>query len=1191
MTNTATATLDVDPSIAGPLNVPPRVGAFQIIRELGRGGSGVVFEARNLETAAIVALKFLRSPEPSRVARFKEEVRRVASLRHPNLLVPYELVNSHGFWFFSMQRIYGADLVSFVRDAATSTEGLERAHAVFAQLASAVAALHADGLLHLDLKPGNVLIAEDGQVFVLDFGVSRQLNTESEPTPSGLAARAGTPDYWAPEQASSGHPIPESDWYAVGVMLFESLTGRLPRSGERPSDVRPGLPLHLDDACAELLSHDPGARMRGAERLRAHADPRAASSKSTELMGRDAELEILQTVFATVRAGSPALVLMHGAPGAGKTALARHFLLRLRRAPQQPLILSGRCYERENVPYKGFDTVIDALSTHLFSRSATPRPAVLDAANRAAELFPILLGPISERIARKTSELSDLRRHAVEGVRDLLVHLASEQAVIVFLDDVQWADHDTISLLNDVFGGMKNAAVLLLLTSRDDGRSAADLLKPWQPLALAAPCTSVAVPPLSPTLAAELASNLAGDSDRGQEIARAADGNPFLIEELALRAAAHVSGPDLWADLVTERMHVLSEDARRALKLTALMGRPIEENVVLDVLGAVDREQLWAELRRHALLRTRANGSRVVLEAWHDRVQQAVRTSLPNEEIRNLHAGLAQALERHEGPPAELAYHFEESDEPARALPYYKVAADDAWRVLAFDRAAQLYGSALRLEPTGSELRGELTFRLAESLFNVGRGGEAATRFLEAARLRSGLSARQARVRATEAYLLAGRIDEGLDLSRELTSSTPHAPSVAVPAGLSAAGQIVSVLVRGVEPRRTAASDPELEVASDLYWTLAKGFIYVMPVEATNFLLRSLRLALRAGDRARAGRSLGLLGGGMFMQIPVLANTGARYLAQATAIGRETNDAYLSAMSEVWGAFSEVYPGRFRAMFEGSQRGVQLLKERCVGVAWEEAIADGLSAWALQFMGKLSECEKYSLNALQTARGRGDLYSEILFSQYLAYAELAAGRAAQARERVESTSERWTKRSYTIPHFYAMFLSSVADLLDLDPGRALARFVADRPAFLKAGGLRTPMSRIDFNALEARIHLSVDDEAAKKARLRPLSQLVKAFAGEKRSDCAGHAAFVRAAMSARAGQERVAREHWRACEQAYSQADMALHAACARLRRLELDSDQSQIAETRERISACGVADPSAWAAALLPAGRAHARR
>src|SRR6478609_3488472 len=205
MTNTATATLDVDPSIAGPLNVPPRVGAFQIIRELGRGGSGVVFEARNLETAAIVALKFLRSPEPSRVARFKEEVRRVASLRHPNLLVPYELVNSHGFWFFSMQRIYGSDLVSFVRDAATSTEGLERAHAVFAQLASAVAALHADGLLHLDLKPGNVLIAEDGQVFVLDFGVSRQLNTESEPTPSGLAARAGTPDYWAPEQASSGH--------------------------------------------------------------------------------------------------------------------------------------------------------------------------------------------------------------------------------------------------------------------------------------------------------------------------------------------------------------------------------------------------------------------------------------------------------------------------------------------------------------------------------------------------------------------------------------------------------------------------------------------------------------------------------------------------------------------------------------------------------------------------------------------------------------------------------------------------------------------------------------------------------------------------------------------------------------------------------------------------------------------------
>jgi len=1189
MNTTAGLTTDLGARVADEPPLGSRLGPFRLLRELGRGGSGIVYEAENVDTSARVALKVLRSPEPERIAGFKEEVRRISTLRHANLLVPFELLHLDGLWFFTMEFVDGTSLTRFVRDASRAPESLQVLESCFGQLISAIEALHSEGLLHLDLKPANVLVRSDGHVFVLDFGISRYFDSELEPERSSRVLRLGTAGYSAPEQWSEAAPVPESDWYSVGVMLFEALTDRLPGVGDRPSQTRDGVPEAIDEACTYLLAQEPATRVLGLERFRGYRSVHSGARRHDRLIGRSEELARLEEAFEEAHNSKPTAVLVRGAPGAGKTAVARCFLQRMRQLHDGVVVLSGRCYERESVPYKGLDTAMDALFAHLSRHDGPGSAGLRRAATQAALLFPILGALHKERVEVEAREPNVMRQNALEGVRDLIVHVARERLVIVFIDDVQWADRDTALMLNELFAGLETAKVLLLMTCRTVGNVDEPVLPVWEPLARVRQFRDILLPPLEPMAAVALAQQLVSGVAEAEEIARAADGNPFLIEELALRTHQRNTESDLWANLVSERMRALSNEALRVLKLTVLMGRPVEENLVWSTVGAATKEHLLAELRRHALVRTRSHNGNTLLESWHDRVQHAVRDSLPGSEAVAIHAELAFALERTGAPPAELAHHFRSSNNSSKALPYFKLAADEANHVFAFDRAAELYSSALELERAGSLVHADLVARLADCLFNAGRSAEAAPCFVSAAQASTGLVARKARVRAAEAYLLAGRIDEGFDLARSLAASLEHGARFQIPSGLSVAGQVIAVLVGGISGRARPSHDSELAVASDLYWTLAKGLIYVLPVDATDFLLRSLRLALRAGERRRVGRALGLLGAGMFMQIPALAKKGIAYLEAAARIGRELDDPYLTAMSEVWAAFGEVYPGHWQNMFDRSQRGLQLLGQHCVGVAWEAAIADGLSAWALQFMGRLGACEKYSANALQAARGRGDLYSEVMFSQYLAYAELAGGHGPRARERIDAIQKKWTSRSYTIPHFYVMLLGSMADLMDGEGSLALQRFQADRSAFLKSGGLRTPMSRIDYTALEARIHLSVDERTAKRAKLRSLADIVKSLVSEVRSDCVGHAAFVEAASLARTGRRQAALERWTASANAYDSANMVLHAACARLRGAELAEDSQGVQVAHAEIRTCGVADPGAWSRALMPSGLSSA--
>ena len=336
---------------------------------------GVVYEALDREDNTLLALKSLSRLNARSVYRLKKEFRALCQLVHPNLVGIHHLYSDRGRWFFTMDLLEGVDFVKYVRGAPPVCEAAlrsalgrlsfaqkcrsirtreirfreERLRDALQQLVSGVAAIHDSGRLHRDLKPSNVMVTEQGRVVILDFGLVVEHLARSLEETTGVRM-AGTPAYMAPEQAGGAAAAPAGDWYAVGVMLYEVLTGRLPFTGtslgilqeklERdpmpPSTWSPSVPHDLDALCLDLLHRDPERRPDAAgilqriERRATGSAPGSAVATATPLspafIGRQKQLARLQEAYRAIDGGKPKAVFIHGSSGMGKTALARHFL-------------------------------------------------------------------------------------------------------------------------------------------------------------------------------------------------------------------------------------------------------------------------------------------------------------------------------------------------------------------------------------------------------------------------------------------------------------------------------------------------------------------------------------------------------------------------------------------------------------------------------------------------------------------------------------------------------------------------------------------------------------------------------------------------------------------------------------------------------------------------------------------------
>src|SRR6185369_16979192 len=363
---------------------------------LGRGGFSDVFAVEDDEWGS-VAVKHLRIVNAAALLQFKREFRLVKERLPgcPHIARVHELLEHGNEWLLLMERLEGETLLERLH---RSPAGLEPGtlNQILAQINEGLNALHAVGVLHRDLKPGNVWIKHSGQVVLLDFGLAAMANTGDFDPGVRLF---GTIGYVAPERFDRRPDSTATDWYSVGVMLWQMLGGHLPASGVLIEPLRfpPSTPAPLAALCAALLRPDPEQRAGSAEvsayltapRFLA-GPPRLPGSRRPRLIGREREFQRLQECFRKISQGHPVCVFLTGESGIGKTELAEAFLSSMTPAA---LSLRGRCYEASTVPFQACDALVDEIATLLRRIPEEEREAQLPPNMSVLErVFPVLAG-------------------------------------------------------------------------------------------------------------------------------------------------------------------------------------------------------------------------------------------------------------------------------------------------------------------------------------------------------------------------------------------------------------------------------------------------------------------------------------------------------------------------------------------------------------------------------------------------------------------------------------------------------------------------------------------------------------------------------------------------------------------------------------------------------------------------------
>jgi hypothetical protein len=275
------ATVAPDGRAPTPPGWPARIGGYEVLEELGRGGMGVVYKARQIGLDRVVALKMILSgshASADQLVRFRTEAEAIARLQHPNIVQVHEVGEHEGRPFFSMEFFPGGSLEKKLAGTPLPPPEAARLAEV---LARAMHAAHRQQVIHRDLKPGNVMLAEDGTPKVTDFGLAKKLDDVGQ---TGSNAVLGTPSYMAPEQAGgkSKDIGPLADVYALGAILYECLTGRPPFKAATPLDtilqvvsdepvpprqLQSKVPRDLETICLKCLQKDPRKRYPSAEEL------------------------------------------------------------------------------------------------------------------------------------------------------------------------------------------------------------------------------------------------------------------------------------------------------------------------------------------------------------------------------------------------------------------------------------------------------------------------------------------------------------------------------------------------------------------------------------------------------------------------------------------------------------------------------------------------------------------------------------------------------------------------------------------------------------------------------------------------------------------------------------------------------------------------------------------------------------
>jgi eukaryotic-like serine/threonine-protein kinase len=1021
------------------------------------------------------------------------------------------------------------------------------------------------------IEPGRIRIGRDGRVMLVEV------------LPAAAAGGGARAAFLAPEQVDGVGVGAAADWYGFGVALYLALAGRLPFTGSTeqvmsqkrhstpvaPSQLVEGIPADLDALCLGLLRRDPAQRPDAAAVLRAlGADAPGAGQarlRVAALAGRSAELARLREALEASRQ-APVAVLASGPPGAGATALLRHFLDGL---GETVPVLAGRCHPGAPVPYQALEQVMEGLAQHLAALPADEAAALLpEQIARVAEVFPVLqqVGAIAAAIARAPGAPSSdpyERRHLLfDALRALWRRLGQRVPVVVAIDDLHWADADSLALLAHLLHPPKPPPFLLCATVRTDaGAEAVEALR----AALGGEARVLPVEPVRDSAAAgpvELDAALAG----------------------------------------------LAPAPRRLLEILCIAGAPLLPEVCAGAAGLSAGELPAAieTLRAARLIRVDPVRLGHPLEPGDGRVRDAVAAELAVGARRDLHLQLATALAGAGAEPALLAHHFAAGGDPVRAAGHAVAAADRAAAALAFHCAADHYRAALDLASSGSpdsaaagaldaaDAR-RLRVRLAESLAHADRGGEAGEAFLAAvaAAPADDPEAFALQRRAAEQLLRSGRVDLGLQaLEAVLATIGMRLAPTPRRALLSLVGQRLRLGIRGLrfKPRPAAELPAETLRRIDILHCVSYGLGLTDTLRAADFQTRQLILSLRTGEPDRIVRALA-------HEICYRSATGIPGEAQAQALieharnlAAERGNPALQAVIEASAVLTAYTCGRWRNCLELADRTELLLRASTGLLAWE---LDGVQLFGMRslfFLGRVAEMRRRLPLLLHEAHQRGDIYlSTNLRIGPMVHAWLAEDDPAEARHQSREAMRGWRNDATHLEHFYELIGEAAIDLYEGDPAAAQRRMAETWPRLERQQYFRIQVTRIVGAHCRGRIELACADQSDSRTaepHLKAAARAARLLQGERAAHAVPLAGLLLAGIAARRGDDAGAARLLEEAERACIATDLELLAIAARRQRGRLlggTAGATLIAAADAAMTAEQITRPARFADLLVP--------
>jgi len=695
-----------------------QVAGYTLMAFIGAGGMGEVYKAHDSNLDRPVALKLLPAQlthDLDRLRRFRAEARAASSLNHPHILVVHDFGDFNGRPFIVTEFVEGQNLRERINAGPVAVKD---AIGITSQAASALAAAHARGIVHRDIKPENLMLRPDGYVKVLDFGLARHAAGEDAGTLSASSPGMliGTLRYMSPEQSLGQTVGAPSDVFSLGLVLFEMIAGRHPFHAESSIGVLHGIQsgapaasgagAEIDDLIQQMLQKDAAGRPTAgdvAARLTAiatRAPVVAYVSRQRTSVGRERERAELRTAFDTADGGLGQLVAVAGEPGIGKSTLVDDFLAEI---ATPAWVGRGRCSERlagaeAHLPF------LEALDS-LLKRD----PAVRTVMKQCAPGWYVQVAPVSEEDSSAARMLADTRSGSAERLMRemgvLLHELSRSRPVVLFLDDVHWADVSTIDLLGYLAPKIAQLRVLLLVTYRPTDLAVGKhpFLRLKGDLSAHGTLREVPVRFLTADDVAHYVSSHLPEASRDLSglIYRKTEGSPLFMVDLVRYLREH-GIPDDWAveiernipqslrGMIERTLEGVSESDRQLLRVAAIQGMQFDSAILAQVLerDAADVEDTLQSLDRvHGLVQflkeqELPNHLFSLRYAFvHVLYQSALYGSISPSRRASWSAKVAAALETGYGErkttvAAELALLYEMARDPWRASEHFLAAAE-----------------------------------------------------------------------------------------------------------------------------------------------------------------------------------------------------------------------------------------------------------------------------------------------------------------------------------------------------------------------------------------------------------------------------------------------------------------------------------------------------------------------------------